>query len=258
MDARNPFSIEGKKILLTGGTRGLGYSLAEGFLKAGAEVVITGTSQSVFRAAEQLEQSTGSAAHGLIANLEEPDAAAGVYGQALEILDGRLDVLVNCAGIQHRCPAADFPMEQWTRILQVNLTAVFALSQLAARTMFAQTGGGKIINIASMTSFFGSEGIPAYTASKGAVMQLTKALSNEWSGKGVQVNAIAPGYMETELTATMKAYNPAQYEEVTRRIPMHRWGRPEDLQGLAIFLSSSASDYITGATIPVDGGYLGK
>ena len=258
MDVQNPFSVRGKKILLTGGTRGLGHGLAEGFAKAGAEVVITGTSQSVFEAAEKLAESTGGSVQGLIANLDDAASIPATYDRALELLQGQLDVLVNCAGIQHRCPAAEFPMEQWNRIIQVNLSAVFALSQLAARTMFGQDRGGKIINIASMTSFFGSEGIPAYTASKGAVMQLTKALSNEWSGKGVQVNAIAPGYMETELTANMKSYNPAQYEEVTRRIPMHRWGKPEDLQGLAIFLASDASAYITGATIPVDGGYLGK
>ena len=149
-------------------------------------------------------------------------------------------------------------MEEWNKILQVNLTAVFRLCQLAAGTMLEQARGGKIINIASMTSFFGSEGIPAYTASKGAVMQLTKALSNEWAGRGIQVNAIAPGYMETELTGSMKAYNPGQYEQVTQRIPMHRWGRPEDLQGAALFLASRASDYVSGVTLPVDGGYLGK
>ena len=121
-----------------------------------------------------------------------------------------------------------------------------------------EQGYGRIINVASMTSFFGSEMIPAYSASKGAIAQLTKALSNEWSGRGVCVNAIAPGYMVTKLTADMKEKNPAQYQEITGRIPMHRWGLPEDLQGTVVFLASQAAAYVTGAIIPVDGGYLGK
>ena len=252
------FSVRGKRVLLTGGTRGLGRALAAGFLQAGAKVVITGTSERVADAAEGLAAQTGGDVQGIVARLEQPQGAESAYRQALEKLEGRLDVLVNSAGIQHRCPAERFPAEEWEKILQVNLTAVFRLCQLAAETMLEQEGGGKIINIASMTSFFGSEGVAAYTASKGAVMQLTKALSNEWSGRGIQVNAIAPGYMETELTDTMRAYNPKQYEQVTQRIPMHRWGKPEDLQGAAIFLASRASDYVSGAILPVDGGYLGK
>lgn len=131
------------------------------------------------------------------------------------------------------------------------------MAQLAGKEMIRQ-GYGKIINIASMTSFFGSQLIPAYAASKGGIMQLTKALSNEWASYGVTVNAIAPGYMETELTSDLKEKNPAQYEEVCGRIPAKRWGRPEDLAGIIIFLSSAASNYISGAIIPVDGGYLGK
>ena len=258
MDNQDLFSVRGKHVLLTGGTRGLGYGLAEGFARAGARLVITGTSERVFDAAKALAGETGGDVRGTVARLDEAEHVDAFYRQALEQLDGRLDVLVNSAGIQHRCPAERFPMEEWNKILQVNLTAVFRLCQLAAGTMLEQAEGGKIINIASMTSFFGSEGIPAYTASKGAVMQLTKALSNEWAGRGIQVNAIAPGYMETELTESMKAYNPGQYEQVTQRIPMHRWGRPEDLQGAALFLASRASDYVSGVTLPVDGGYLGK
>ena len=170
---------------------------------------------------------------------------------------GHIDILVNCAGVQHRCVAEDFPMEEWNRILRVNLGAMFQMSQLAARDML-QRGYGRIINVASMTSFFGSVMIPAYAASKGGVAQLTKACSNEWSSRGVTVNAIAPGYMETKLTSDMKAKNPDQYEEVTARIPMHRWGKAEDLAGITVFLASDAAEYITGAVIPVDGGYLAK
>ena len=141
--------------------------------------------------------------------------------------------------------------------MDINLNAIFVLSQLAGRDMISR-GFGRIINMASMTSFFGSEMIPAYSASKGAIAQLTKALSNEWASKGVNVTAIAPGYMATKLTANMKEVNPAQYAEITNRIPMKRWGRGEDLGGLAVFLASDAANYITGAVIPVDGGYLAK
>ena len=148
-------------------------------------------------------------------------------------------------------------MEEWERILRINLSAAFQMSQLAARTMLAN-GGGRIINVASMTSFFGSVMIPAYAASKGGIAQLTKACSNEWASRGITVNAIAPGYMETKLTSDMKEKNPGQYEEVTARIPMHRWGKAEDLRGITVFLASEAAAYISGAVIPVDGGYLGK
>ena len=175
----------------------------------------------------------------------------------MEKLDGRIDILVNNAGIQYRGKAENFPIEKWKSIIDINLNAVFVLSQLAGKVMIRQ-GNGKIINIASMTSFFGSEMIPAYSASKGGIMQLTKALSNEWMQYGVNVNAIAPGYMETVLTSDMKEKNPAQYEEITRRIPAHRWGKADDLHGTVLFLSSDASNYISGAIIPVDGGYLGK
>ena len=257
MNNFNIFDITGKKILVTGGSRGLGYGMAEGFLKAGAEVVITGTSEKVFESVEKLKNNTGGVAHGVVLNLNNAANIAPAFDEVMELLDNRLDVLVNCAGMQHRCKAEEFPVEMWDKIINVNLSSLFKISQLAGRVMLEQ-GNGKIINIASLTSFIGSESIPAYTATKGAVMQLTKALSNEWSSRGVQVNAIAPGYMETDLTANMKSYNPKQYEEVTSRIPMHRWGKPEDLQGVAIFLASSASDYVSGAIIPVDGGFLGK
>ena len=191
---------------------------------------------------------------GDLSRLEELES---VYSEALDKLGGHVDILVNGAGLQYRCKAEDFPLDKWKLIMDINLNAVFVMAQLAGRTMLAQ-GSGRIINIASMTSFFGSEMVPAYTASKGGVMQITKALSNEWAGRGVTVNAIAPGYMETKLTADMKEKNPAQYEEITGRIPAHRWGRPEDLQGCVVFLASEASSYISGAIVPVDGGYLGK
>lgn len=254
---KNGFSIEGKKAIVTGGARGLCNAMAQALHDAGAEVVLIDIDEKALAAAVEAMGDSGEKVHYVVGDLSNLENLKNVYGQAVEKLGGRLDILLNGAGIQYRCKAEEFPLYKWQSIIDINLNAVFVLSQLAGRTMLAQ-GKGKIINIASMTSFFGSEMVPAYAASKGAVMQLTKALSNEWAGKGVNVNAIAPGYMETALTADMKAKNPKQYEEITGRIPAHRWGKPEDLGGITVFLSSNASDYITGAIIPVDGGYLGK
>lgn len=250
------FSLEGQKAIVTGGAAGLCYAMAEGLHKAGAEVVLVDVSPSVEDSAARLG-AEGAPVHWVIGDLSQQDAIPQIYSQALDKLGGRLDILLNGAGIQFRCKAEDFPAERWNKIMDINLNAVFFLAQLAGRTMLDQ-GYGRIINVASMTSWFGSEMIPAYSASKGAVAQLTKALSNEWSGRGVNVNAIAPGYMVTKLTADMKEKNPRQYEEITGRIPMHRWGQPEDLQGTVVFLASKAASYVTGAIIPVDGGYLGK
>ena len=251
------FDIKGKKAIVTGGARGLCFSMAKTLHDAGAEVALIDINEeNLQQAAEQLE-SYGEKIHYVVGDLSKLESLDQVYGQALELLGGHLDILVNGAGLQYRCKAEDFPLDRWKLIIDVNLSAVFVLSQLAGRTMIQQKQG-KIINIASMTSFFGSEMVPAYTASKGGVMQITKALSNEWMQYGVNVNAIAPGYMATKLTEDMKVKNPKQYEEITGRIPAHRWGTQEDLNGTVLFLSSSASDYISGAIIPVDGGYLGK
>ena len=251
------FDIKGKKIVITGGSRGLGLGMSKALHEAGAELVVIARNEKRLRACvEEMDDHTHPV-HYVVGDLGDPSAIKNVFEEALEKLGGHIDVLINCAGIQYRCEAVDYPLEKWNQILQINLTATFQMSQLAGNVMIRQ-GHGKIINIASMTSVLGSVMIPAYTASKGAIMQLTKALSNEWASKGVTVNAIAPGYMVTELTSDMKEKNPEQYTEITNRIPAHRWGTPEDLGGIAIFLSSSASDYISGAMIPVDGGYLGK
>lgn len=256
IDAMQWFQLNGKKAMVTGGAAGLCYAMAEGLHLAGAEVVLVDRSPAVGEAAARLG-AQGTPVHGVQGDLSHWEGIPALYDRALAALGGRVDILVNGAGIQYRCPAEDFPPERWQQILRINLDAVFRLAQLAGRTMLAQ-GGGRIINVASMTSFFGSEQIPAYAASKGAVAQLTKALSNEWAGRGVNVNAIAPGYMVTRLTADMQGKNPAQYAEITARIPMHRWGQPEDLQGAVVFLASPAAAYVTGAILPVDGGYLGK
>lgn len=252
----NRFSLEGKKAIVTGGAKGLCNGMAQALHDAGAEVVLLDILDIVDKSAEKMAVE-GAPVHAVRGDLSKPETLEDVYGECLKKLNGRVDILLNGAGIQYRCPAADFPADKWQKILDINLSAVFYMSQLAGRTMLEQ-GYGRIINVASMTVYFASVLIPAYSASKAGVAQLTKALSNEWAASGVTVNAIAPGYMATELTANMKEVNPKQYEEITGRIPMGRWGNMEDLQGTAVFLASDAANYISGAVIPVDGGFMGK
>lgn len=256
MSITNQFSLEGKKAIVTGGAKGLCNGMAQALHDAGAEVVLLDVLDMVEESAAEMRK-TGANVHAVKGDLTDTENLSKIYEKCLEKLGGRVDILLNGAGIQYRCPAVDFPADRWQKIMDVNLNALFYLSQLAGKTMIKQKYG-KIINVASMTAFFASVLIPAYAASKGAVAQVTKALSNEWASLGVNVNAIAPGYMATELTANMKEVNPKQYEEITGRIPMGRWGKPEDLQGLVVFLASDASAYISGAVIPVDGGFMGK
>lgn len=244
-----------KHIVVTGGANGLCHDIARAYYEAGASLCIMDIAPNLEEAAQSLEKDRR--VMYCRCDLSDMDHIAESYESVKQMLGGHIDVLFNGAGIQYRAKAEVFPLDRWKRIMDVNINAIFALSQLAGRDMLSR-GYGRIINMASMTSFFGSEMIPAYTASKGAVAQLTKALSNEWAGRGVHVNAIAPGYMVTKLTADMKEKNPEQYREITSRIPMKRWGTGQDLCGLAVFLASEAADYITGAVIPVDGGYLGK
>jgi 2-deoxy-D-gluconate 3-dehydrogenase len=188
------------------------------------------------------------------ANLTEKTSREAGFAEAVRLLGDRLDILLNGAGIQFRCDAIEFPADKWNSIIDTNLTALFFMCQLAGAVMIKQ-GNGKIINIASMTAFMPSRRIPAYAASKGGVMQITKALSNEWAVFGINVNAIAPGYMQTELTLDLQ--NTEIGKTQAMRIPAGRWGKPDDLSGATVFLASPASDYINGIVIPVDGGYLG-
>ena len=248
--------LEGRRAVVTGGSRGLGYGIAQALHDSGAEVIITGRTGNVWEAAAEIG-SSGPPAYGVTGDLSRQQQRETVCEQILEIYNGRVDILVNAAGTLNRCAAFEVTQEDWNEVVELNLNAVFFMSQRIGRSMAARRYG-KIINIASMDSFFGSVLVPAYSASKGGVAQLTKALSNEWAAEGINVNAIAPGYMATARTDTMKVKNPAQYEETTRRIPMGRWGTAEDLKGLAVFLASDASAYISGAVIPVDGGFLGR
>ena len=243
------FSVEGKKALVTGGSAGLGRAMAEALIEGGARVAIVGRSERVFTVAREI------GAIPLQADLADRKQALAVVDRAIEALGG-LDILVNNAGAQRRHPAEEFPLDDWDYVLSVNLDAVWILAQAAGRYMLAQ-GHGKIINVASAMSFLGGINIPAYTASKGGVAQLTKALSNEWAGRGINVNAIAPGYMKTEMTADL-VNDPQREQFIRARIPAGRWGVPDDLKGVVLFLASAASDYVHGAIIPVDGGFLGR
>ena len=230
--------------------------MAEGLLEEGCEVVIVGSSEGVHRVAEEFH-SRGFACHGVQADLGSREQTLACFRSCMELLGGDLDILVNAHGIQRRHQPEEFPLSDWDDVISVNLSSVFVLCQEAGRVMLPK-GRGKIINIASMISFFGGQTIPAYAASKGGIVQLTKALSNDWAGKGIQINAIAPGYMATDMnTALMDPANP-RCQQITDRIPAHRWGTPDDMKGICVFLASPASDYITGAVIPVDGGYLVK
>lgn len=216
------FDLKGKKTLVTGATRGLGKGMAEALLEAGAEVVICGTKESVVAELSAEWRAKGFSCHGLAMNLADRDNRRAAFAKGLELLGGRIDVLVNAAGVQRRHFCEDFPIEEWDEVLEVNLTSVFDLCQLAGRAMIAQ-GSGKIINIASMLTFFGGFTVPAYAASKGGVGQLTKALSNEWASKGIQVNAIAPGYMATDMNSALLA-DQGRNAEILGRIPAKRWG----------------------------------
>lgn len=212
-------------------------------------MAIAGRAERVFDLAGQI------GAIPLQVDLSDREQALALVDRAVKALGG-IDVLVNNAGVQRRYPAEDFPLDDWDYVLTVNLDAVWILAQAAGRHMLAQ-GQGKIINVASAQSFFGGIIVPAYAASKGGVAQLTKALSNEWAGRGVNVNAIAPGYMDTGMTEALVG-NPQREPLILSRIPAGRWGTPDDLRGVTLFLASAASDYVHGVIIPVDGGYLGR
>ena len=251
------FDLTGKKAIVTGGTRGLGHGMAEGLMEAGAAVVIFGTSKKVIEVAAQFE-AKGYWCKGIAVDLADDRARQEAFDQAVALLGG-LDILVNAAGIQRRHPSPEFPLQDWKDVLNVNLTAPFDLCQMAAKEFLKKEQPcGKIVNIASMLSFFGGMTVPAYAASKGGVAQMTKALCNELASKGIQVNAIAPGYMDTDMNVALTDVSNPRYREITDRIPAHRWGTPEDMKGTVAFLASRASDYLNGAVIPVDGGYLVK
>ncbi|WP_274653549.1 2-dehydro-3-deoxy-D-gluconate 5-dehydrogenase KduD [Paenibacillus humicola] len=249
----NLFDLSGKTALVTGASGGLGRAMAVGFAEAGANVVAVASSES----AETVEaiRAKGGRAELIAADLRNEDVLEDVVENAAGFFGG-IDILVNNAGIIRRTPAANHSREDWHEVIGLNLNAVFFLCQLAGQRMLDR-GSGKIINIASMLSFQGGINVPGYTASKHGVTGITKALANEWAGRGIQVNAIAPGYMKTNNTAPILA-DENRYRSITERIPAGRWGTPEDLVGPAIFLASSASDYMNGHVLCVDGGWMAR
>ena len=253
MNASEWFDLSGRVAVVTGARRGIGRGLALGLARAGADVAVVGRTAPEETAAE-IER-LGHRGVPIAADLADPAQVDRVIPEAVRAF-GRVDILVNNAGVTARSPALEVTPDDWHRVLQVNLHAVFTLCQQAARDMLPRRQG-KIINIASMMSFQGGILIAAYTASKGAVAQLTKLLANEWAGQGINVNAIAPGYIETDMTRPLKedaTRNPA----ILARIPAGRWGRPDDLAGAAVFLASRASNYVHGHVLAVDGGWLAR
>lgn len=251
---KNLFDLSGKKAIVVGGAGDLGYSMLEALNEYGAETVVIGRGERTKSTAEKLLLK-GYHCHAVYAELSRREEIQRSFEEAIHILKG-IDILVNAAGVQHREKSEEFSAKDWDRVMEINLYVTFRYCQLAARKMIQQ-GSGKLINIASMLTYFGGYTVPAYAASKGGVGQLTKALANEWAGKGINVNAIAPGYMDTKMNTALIT-DPVRNQEILARIPQHRWGLGEDMKGAVVFLASSASDYVNGTIIAVDGGYLGR
>jgi len=249
----NLFDLTGKVAVVTGGSRGLGQGMAIAYAKAGAHVAIIDLDDSAKTVATIKE--FGGNAKGYAFNLLDFDKYADLVSQIVADF-GTVDILLNNAGVQKRHPSVNFPKKDWDFVMEVNCNAIFFMCQAVGR-IFIEKGYGKIVNLASMLSFQGGLTVPAYAASKSAVMGFTKSLSNEWAKLGVNVNCIAPGYMDTEMNTAIKG-DETRNRQILERIPSNRWGNPEDLVGTAIYLSSSASDYVSGHTVAVDGGWLGR
>ncbi|KAK9472027.1 2-deoxy-d-gluconate 3-dehydrogenase [Dipodascopsis tothii] len=260
--ASSLFSLAGKTAVVTGGTRGIGAAIAIGLAEAGANIVLiqrSTTSTDTKTAIEGL--GNGTTATVVVCDLADPASVKKIIGHITVDLGLVIDILVNCGGIQRRHPAENFPDEDWNTVLQVNLTTCWTLARDAGRHMLeteaSRNGRGKIINIASLVSFQGGITVPAYTAAKHGILGLTKALSNEWSSRNINVNAVAPGYIATDMNEALIA-NPTRSRQIMERIPMGRWGSPDDFKGVVVFLASDASNYVTGDCITVDGGWMGR
>ena len=248
------FNLAGKVALVTGCNTGLGQAMAIALAEAGADVV--GINRSAPTDAEKAIKAAGRKFFDLRADVGQTEKLAGLVNQAVD-LAGRIDILVNNAGIIRRNDSIDFTEKDWDDVMDVNLKSVFFLSQAAAKQFILQGQGGKIINIASMLSFQGGIRVPSYTSSKSGVLGLTKIMANEWAKHGINVNAIAPGYMDTNNTEAIRA-DTQRNAEILGRIPAGRWGQPEDMAGPVVFLASQASNYLQGHTMAVDGGWLAR
>ncbi|MBP3283900.1 MAG: 2-dehydro-3-deoxy-D-gluconate 5-dehydrogenase KduD [Clostridia bacterium] len=251
---KNLFDLTGKVAIVTGSSRGLGQAICVALAENGANVV--GVSQSSSEETKSLVEKAGGKFAWVKADLTTLEAVDEIINTAKETF-GRVDILVNNAGTIRRADAVDYTEKDWDDILNLNLKTAFFLSQRVAKEFMEQKQGGKIVNIASMLTFQGGIRVPAYTASKSAIGGVTKALANEWAKYGINVNAIAPGYMATDNTQALRA-DEKRSEEILSRIPAGRWGTPEDLMGAVVFLSSAASDYVNGHILAVDGGWLAR
>lgn len=250
----NPFSLEGKVALITGGNVGLGQGIALALADAGADIASVALSDSDDTVGQALAK--GRKAISISADLTSIEPVERVVKETLDAF-GRIDILVNNAGLIRRADAVDFTEADWDLVMNINLKTVFFMSQAVARQFIKQGDGGKIINIASMLSFQGGIRVPSYTASKSGVAGLTKLMANEWAKHRITANAIAPGYFATANTHDLRQ-DPVRSAEILGRIPAGRWGDPSDLGGAAVFLASSASDYVQGAILPVDGGWQAR
>ena len=247
------FSLKGKDGIVTGASRGLGKGIATALAQAGADLVIVSRTKSVLEKTAEEIRKFGHRVIPVAADVSKKEDVKIVVDTALKKF-GKIDFLFNNAGVIRRCPSEDHSESDWDEVIRINLKGVFLCAQAVGRVMIKQ-GGGKIINTSSVIEVIGGKMIPAYAASKGGVAQLTKALANDWAKYHINVNAIAPGYFITELNKALLR-DEERYKQITSRIPLGKWGNPEDLGGTAVFLASRASDYITGQTIFVDGGFL--
>ena len=247
------FDLKGRAALVTGGNGGIGLGMAKGLAQAGAAIAIAGRDPKKNADALAQLKALGAKAIAVKVDLKDEKACRSMPGEAAEQL-GRLDILVNNAGMNIRKPPQDLTLEDWKEVLDTNLTSAFVASQ-AAYPHLKRAGGGKIVNIGSMMSIFGAAYLAPYAASKGGIVQLTKALAAAWAADNIQVNAVLPGWIDTAMTQRARKELVGLNERVMSRTPAARWGTPADLAGVAVFLSSTASDFVTGTAIPVDGGY---
>ena len=254
-DYKKQFCVAGKKCIVTGGAQGLSKGMAEALLENGAEVVLMDVQKEKLEKVAEAYHAMGYKAYAVSGDLSRKEEIDRMFAEAMDCLGGVLDVLIPAAGIQRRYKPWEFPEDMWNLVININLNHVWFMCQKAIQVMKDQPAGGKIVNIGSMVSWFGGTDVAAYTASKGAVTQLTKSIASDCAKYNINCNAIAPGYMDTEMCANMTQ---ARKDECSARIPAGRWGLPDDLKGPVLFLASSASDYVNGVIIPVDGGYLIK
>jgi 2-deoxy-D-gluconate 3-dehydrogenase len=248
------FDLSGKAAIVTGGNGGIGLGIAKGLAQAGANIVVAARNQQKTDSALEELRGLGVKAIGVSIEVTSESDVKGMVKATLDEF-GRVDILVNNAGMSIRKAPQDYTMEEFEKVIDVNLNGLF----LCSREVYApmkEAGGGKIINIGSMTSVFGSDWVVPYSASKGGVVQISKSLAIAWAKDNIQVNTILPGWIHTDLTAPIKTDFAERYETITSRIPHGRWGEPEEMGGCAVFLASSASDYVTGVSIPIDGGYV--